>query len=240
MVKRNTQVCLECSLISDVLFKRVSGATILQMKTVLATPGMRGVDCITQLTANDCKNLKSSGVDYVERYLNNLTAAELVNHHDAGLLTCLVSYSRVPGWLPSAAVGASDAANAIRMAKGLDIPEGATLICDLETPGGTFSDVIAYGNEEGNGVLSGGFDPGVYVGDGTMLTSSELYVMPYDKYQHSCSRLLDRFGNAVDPSCGWVSIQISPPNLVRAGVQVDVSFCQNDYRGRAMVLVGPS
>jgi hypothetical protein len=211
------------------------------MRTVLAIPGMRGIDTVAQLTASNCYALKDASVDYVERYLNNLTVAEIENNiFPAGLLLACVSYSRMPRWIPSLLTATSDVSNALYQAKELGIPQGATLIDDLESPGGTYSDIITYGETEAEGILSGGYDPGVYAGYRTLLTSAELYALPFRKYQHSCSRLVDRFGAAVDPSCGWCSFQLYPPNMTLAGLQVDMSFCQNDYEGRAMVLVGPS
>ena len=214
-------------------------ASLFFMRTVLAVPGWRGVDTTQVLTLADCQDLKASGVDYVERYLASLTGQEILNIFAANLLLGLVSYSRKKGWIPSASLGTLDAQGACAQARALGIPQGATLQCDLETPGGTSQDVIAYGKNEGSFVSNTGFGPGVYVGAGTLLTSAELYALPYNRYVKSCSRVTDRFGNIAEPECGWVAYQLFPPDLVRVGVEVDLNVTQNDFEGRALVLVGP-
>lgn len=171
-------------------------------------------------------------MDFALRYLGSVDAAELQAILDAGLAFMPVTFCRGAGWAPSAALGTQDGKQAATRLGALGIPKGTTVWLDVEGPGGTFHDVIDFINAWAHEVRAAGFDPGLYVGAGAMLTSGELYGLAVDRYWHSCSRVVDRDGKEVAPACGWTMIQVVPGNVTVAGVEVDIDFIQQDYRGR--------
>lgn len=144
----------------------------------------------------------------------------------------LVTYSRGPGWMPSAAVGQQDANTSLLHLLHLGIPAGATVWLDLEGPGGTTDDITQYCDVWSKNARDAGFDPGLYVGYGTQLTSQQLYSLSVDRYWHSMSRVTDAGGEEAAPKCGWCMHQLNPTTKMKNGLGVDINFIQEDFRGR--------
>ena len=69
------------------------------------------------------------------------------------------------------------------------------------------------------------------MGYGTLLTSTELYKLPVDRYWHSMSRVTDSSGALAEPGCGFCMYQMKP-SVMRGGVWVDVNVTQEDNFGR--------
>lgn len=193
-----------------------------------ATPGTRGVDCITTLNATSCARLKLAGIGYVVRYLGALGPQERDAILGAGLALLVVGYSRKPGWAPTGALGAQDGATAVLHATQASLPTGMHLFCDLEGPASstTAADCIAYVNAWTSAVKGAGYRAGLYVGYGLPLTSIQLYEdLDVDCYWHSCSQCPDVARR------GYAMIQNAHANQVVAGVQVDVDEVQTDKLG---------
>ncbi len=201
----------------------------MQVKT--SHVGALGADSVQALTPTTAKALKDSGISFSIRYLGSVSPAELSIILDAGLAFMPVTFSRAPGWLPSASLGASDGVAAIAHLKALGLPPGATVWLDLEGPGGTSTDVVAWVNAWADYVKNAGYDPGLYVGYGAKLTSHELYALHVDRYWHSVSKVTDTGGNIAEPNCGWCMHQLNP-SVMWAGVWADIDVVQQDYQGR--------
>jgi hypothetical protein len=189
-----------------------------------------GVDTIATITAVEAAALKADGFSFVIRYLGSVTFAELDVILSAGLAFMPVGYSRKGGWLPTALLGSQDGALAAYRAKLLVLPPGVTVWCDLEGMGGTAADTIAYAEAWGAAVQTAGFIAGVYVGAGIPLNSTQLYALNnITAYWHSCSEVPDV------NECGYMMIQLTPPDLIVCGIEVDVDVIQEDRMGRLPV-----
>lgn len=193
-----------------------------------ATPGARGVDCITVLSSASAARLKAAGISFAVRYLGSLTVAERDAILGAGLALLAVGFSRKPGWSPTGALGAQDGAAAALHAEAAGLPTGMHLFCDLEGPaGGTHpDDTIAYVNAWAAAVSAAGYLPGLYVGFACGLTPQQLYESLHVAcYWHSCSSVPEV------ATRGYAMIQDVHANQVIAGVQVDVDIVQADKLG---------
>lgn len=197
-----------------------------------ATVGALGVDCVQGITtAAIAKGLYDAGMRFAVRYLGSVTNPEVELILNAGLALMPVTYSRNPGWTPSGALGKADGAHALQSLQAAGIPKGCTVWLDLEGPGGHAQDVIDWVNGWAAVVIQAGYEAGLYVGYGTMLTSTELYKLQVTRYWHSVSKVTDSAGQLAEPGCGWCMYQLHP-SVSRAGVWVDVDVVQEDYQGR--------
>jgi hypothetical protein len=196
------------------------------MKVVTLTPGARGVDTVLVLNAEMCAALVREAVRFVVRYLASLSTGEVKTILDSGLALSVVTYA-----------GVYDGPRAVAQALGLGLPAGTTIWLDLESCKDLAPTVIAKVNAWARTVKTAGYIPGLYVGCGVPLTSTELYALAVERYWHSCSRVTDRDGHEAAPSCGWAMHQLSPPNVSVGGVKVDIDFAQLDYRGRGVSVV---
>ncbi len=194
--------------------------------------GARGVDSVQAITTQaQAQALKDSGIDFCIRYLGGTSSAEVDLIIAVGLAFMPVTYSRAPGWLPSAQLGTLDGNNAASHCIALGLPKGATVWLDLEGPGGHSQDIIDWVTAWCLPMKAAGYDCGLYVGYGTQLTSHELYALPVDRYWHSISRVTDSAGQLAEPQCGWCMYQLQPSRMW-ANTWVDVDCVQEDYQGR--------
>ncbi len=177
------------------------------------------------------QRMYASGMRFAMRYLGTTTPTEVDMLHSAGLAVMPVTYSRKPGWVPSASLGHADAIVALAHLKALGIPRGVTVFLDLEGPGGHAQDVVDWVNAWAADMKTAGYDPGLYVGYGTLLTSHELMALGVDRYWHSISRVTDSSGALAEPGCGWCVYQLQPSRMWE-GVWIDVDVIQADYQGR--------
>lgn len=196
------------------------------MRVEPATPGARGVDTILQFGSSRAAAIKAAGYSFVIRYLGVLTTLERNVILDAGLALLAVTYSRRPSWRPSAELGDSDGLHAVTNARTAGLPEGMSLFCDLEGPGGVGHDVVNYVNAWASRVQAAGYKAGLYVGYGIGLTDDQMYhELKVTGYWDSCSR------NVGVAHRGFQMVQESPGNQHVAGIIVDVNHIQTDGEG---------
>lgn len=197
--------------------------------------GARIVDAVTPITAAQAMKFKAGGIDGVVQYANTLTTALVAGILAAKLgLTVIGGYADKPDvWMPTAALGRSEAQTHIGRVRNVGWAQGAVLWCDVETPnpGATAQAVMDYGNAWATEVIAAGYLPGVYVGANTKLSASQLYSMRFVRYWQSLSSMIP------EPACGWCMRQLYPDNQMCLGVQVDYNFAQQDYRGRSVMAV---
>lgn len=139
--------------------------------------GARGVDTTLRFNSARAKAIKDAGYDYIIRYIEALTIAERDAILGAGLGLGAVGYSRRPGWLPSADLGLQDGQHHLEHATSAGLMRGMTLYCDMEGPSATATaaNVIGYVNTWARQIVSAGYIPGLYVGYGVPLSSSQMY-----------------------------------------------------------------
>lgn len=193
-----------------------------------APSGAIGVDTITPFTAATAAKFKAGGYSFVVRYLGSISVAEFDAILNAGLGLLAVGYSRRPGWMPSAALGAQDGALAVTHAHGIGLPKGMTLYCDLEGPSSEChaTDCIAYVNSWAKLVQAAGYIAGLYVGYAIPLTPNQLYHnLDVTAYWASCSR-----PQAVAVR-GYRMTQHYPGNVMVLGVLVDLDTITSDANG---------
>ena len=185
-----------------------------------------GVDTIATLTTTNVTALKAAGYIFAVRYLGGLTVSEVYDILAGGMALMPVTYSRGGGWTPSAMLGVSDGNSTVASLHALGLPKGITVWCDLEGMGGVAADTIAYANAWAVAVKAAGYIPGAYIGAGIPLNSSEIYKLVVSAYWHSCSQVPD-----VD-TCGYMMIQLYPPNAIICGVEVDIDVIESDHKNR--------
>jgi hypothetical protein len=207
------------------------------LKIVSCPVGAVGCDMLTPLTAYTALALANytlpgtqTKITFVVRYLENLTVQEIVTLHAADLGVQLVGESRAPGWMPTAALGSADGLRVVTKARGLAIPSGAEIWCDLETPivSATHADIALYSKAHCD-VVNASYDDGGYVGSGLPSTPLELYLLPFHGYWHSLSN--------VQPvaNVDYKQIQLFPSItllLPTGPLAVDLNVSQQDKRGR--------
>jgi Domain of unknown function (DUF1906) len=210
------------------------------MRLVTATPNALYCDTDEVLTAAACALLKSKGILGVWRYLSGLTPAERDVILASGLLLFFINFSRDAGWIPSAAEGLADAQRDLTCLSALGIPKGVHVSFDLEGPGGTVADVIAHVTAHGTTIQASGNLASLYVGEGSLLTSAQLYSLPQTLYHASCSDLRDA-GSGVDaglvPACDYAIRQGRPFDVVLGSssivkVTIDYDYVNQDLKGR--------
>ena len=195
---------------------------------IIQTPiGSRGADMASALTAESAAGLKAEGLFFVVRYLGGLSTDELAAILATGLAVGLVTYSRAPGWHPSAAIGATDGAVDVAHLTALGIPKGALVWIDLEGSSGDSAATAAWLTSRAAEIVAAGYVAGVYVGDGCVLNGPELYAVP------GVTRYWGAFNRGIpEPQCGFCQRQLYPPNQVLAGVEIDYDTPSGDYEGR--------
>ena len=190
--------------------------------------GSRLVDTVAALTPAQLAAFKVGGIDGVIAYLGgNLTQTLLGAALAAGLGVCPVNFSRGETWIPSAALGAQDAAASATRLDVLGVPvEGLVDWCDLE---GCGADPTAYLHAWAAQLLGDkkGRLAGLYVGAGGLLSGAQLYALPgFTRYWRSLSRGIP------EPQCGFCMSQLFPTTTFN-GVGIDYDFADRDFEGRA-------
>lgn len=191
------------------------------MIATAARPFALGVDTVVRLTHASACALKREGMTFAVRYLGSLTKDELTAILAAGMAVMPVTFAK-----------AYSGMSAIGHLRDLGIPEGATVWLDLEgedsEPAALSQKINAWAGQ----IIAGGYEPGLYVGAGCVLTSEELYRLRVVRYWDSVSRELDRNGKATAPKCDFCMTQLRPFNTTVGGVIVDVDVVQRDSLGR--------
>lgn len=192
------------------------------MRSVPAVPFSLGVDTVLSLSPQNCRGLQAAGIKFAVRYLTGPYAigpAERDVILSSGLALMLVT-----------AAGAYDGMQSVRALRSLNWPAGATVWLDVEGCTETPIELAGKVNLWSHSVDAASFDPGMYVGAKSLLTSAQLYALAVDRYWHACSRLTDVAGTAQEPARGFCMRQLRPYNTQVAGVVVDVNVVEADYR----------
>jgi hypothetical protein len=196
-------------------------------------PGF-GFDVNQPLSGAQAEAFKAAGMDFCIRYLprtpalikGNLTALEVDVILTAGLNLGCVQHVPLPGWIPSAALGAQYGQYAAVYALSIGIPFGALLWADLEeiAAGTTTEEVIAYCTAWFNSVQSAGYVPGLYCGWNIVLTAKQLYEnLPFKHYWKAYN-----YDNGV-ATRGFQLIQ--EPQKTLNGITYDPNWSQADLLG---------
>jgi hypothetical protein len=155
----------------------------------------------------------------------DVTAQEVQAFMAAGLGLMLYQRPRAPGWIPSAALGRTDAAVFVAKAARAGYLAGGSTWDDLEGIGAGAAATVAYANEKAEGLKAGKYAPGAYVGDDVPLTGDELFrELLVAAYWRSVSDVPDV---AVR---GYALVQVAEDVSV-AGTVVDVSVARADEFG---------
>ena len=148
-----------------------------------------------------------------------------------------VNFSHPAGWMPTATLGAQDGAASLSALKALGVPlVGLNDSIDIEGCGADptlYIDAYVQSIDASGSGLVGG----EYVGAGGLLNAQQLYALPgIHAYWHSCSQGIP------EPECGFVMVQLPPPNVIVPGttVPVDYDFACRDFRGRAPTWLVPA
>jgi hypothetical protein len=191
-----------------------------------------GFDCVTPMTLARATALKAAGMSFAIRYLGSVTATEVSEILAAGLLFMPVTFSRAPGWVPTADMGTQDGTTDVERLTALGLPKGCTVWVDLEGAVGPASVVSAWVNARAAVIKAAGYDVGLYVGYGDVLDSQQLYsLINVDRYWKSLS-------NVPTPNCGFSMMQLWKTVTV-AGTEIDVDVIQYDYQSRLPMMIGP-
>jgi hypothetical protein len=147
-------------------------------------PGTRGFDCNARVTPDAAKRMAAAGYRFAVRYVRrsqqhdyDINAGEILSLLNAGLGVMIVQHVALPGWMPSAALGAAYGGVAAGEAHAAGLPRGVTLWCDLEgvDPDADAVSVIGFCNAWYDRAKAAGYEPGLYVGDSCGLTAQQLY-----------------------------------------------------------------
>ena len=149
-----------------------------------AAGDIAGFDADGIVTAVAAAAFFSRGFRFCIRYVsrvaqqnaNDLSAAEALDLLNAGLALMPVQHVRDAGWLPTAALEASDGVHAAYHAFVIGFPPGVNVWCDLEgvQPGASAQQVIDYCNSLYDAVNAVGYVPGIYVGADAILDGPTL------------------------------------------------------------------
>lgn len=169
------------------------------MKVVEISPGAVGVDFLRPATLAEIRALAqmtlpgtSTKLTFVERYLENLTLAELTGYFAAGLGVLPIGESRANGYVPTSADGDADGAREVAKMFQLGVPLTGpikpTVGCDLEGMAGSAGDTQAYSIAWCRRVQQY-FLAMVYEGAGVPLSPQQLYTLPFTLYYRSLSNV---------------------------------------------------
>jgi hypothetical protein len=207
------------------------------MRLVTATPNALYCDTDQVLTAAACNLLLAHGIRGVWRYPEDVTVEEHNVILASGLEEYFVGHAHAPGWQASAAGGQADGQRQIAALTRLGIPQGVHLAFDLEGPASGIPAVISHVTSHANVVLAAKCIPALYVGEGALLSSAQLFQLPSQLYWAAVSRLVDAAGTAQVPWCGYSVYQGDPFDVVLddgAGtkVTIDYDYVKQDFQGR--------
>jgi hypothetical protein len=166
-------------------------ASILPGIIEKAPAGKKGFDVNSQLSANHANNIRNAGYDFCIRYIprkaslikGNITHQEALDILNAGLALMVVQHVDNPGWVASADLGKAYGAYAVEyVGEFVGLPPGVIIWLDLEEVSGSDQAIIDYCNTWYEEVKNAGYEPGIYCGFGTQLSSIQLYQKL--KFQH--------------------------------------------------------
>jgi len=207
------------------------------VRLVTATPNAIYCDTDTTLTTPMCNLLLAHGIRGVWRYLSALTSAEVALILASGLELYFVNFAHDPGWQASTAGGVADAKRDLVCLGKLGIPIGVHVAFDCEGPAAGIPALDNHLASYANNVAQSKYLPAIYVGQGALLSSAQLYSLPFVLYWASCSRLVDAASVAQVPWCGYSIFQGRPFDVTLddgAGTKVTIDYDSviQDFNGR--------
>jgi hypothetical protein len=198
------------------------------MRAVPATALSLIVDTYTTLTADDCRELVRRGFTARGGYLDRVTPEELAAQLDAGLAFFPIGFAKEFSGVHLAS-----------RCKALGIPASVHVWLDDEGFDASQADtVIAQLNSASSELIAAGYGAAGYFGAAQLLTSAEQTRLVLNRYGKGCSRILDRFGQAAEPTRGYCWYQGRPCNVTIAGKMYDVGFIMRDYEDDLPVFCG--
>ena len=198
-----------------------------------ASSSVPGFDCDATLSADLARHFFTQGYKFCLRYLPrgqgsslDLTEQEATDILNSGLALMPVQHVRKKEWSPNQAMGQQDGQEAAANAATVGFPERVSLWCDLEGVKSSTQalEVIDYCKAWYRAVNAAGYLPGLFVGAGAILTSQQLYDLPFQHYWRSQSQVPDI------PNRGYQIIQLSPSLQVN-GVWIDLDVALDDNEG---------
>ena len=185
----------------------------------------KGIDTSAVLTDAALVDIVAAGGSFCGRYLPSLTTSEITRIHAHGCGLQTFNYSRAPGWVPSAALGAADGARDVAQMKALGLPAGHLHRFDLEGCKGPAAATKAHVEAWAAAVVAAGYKAGLYVGYAPGgLDEAALYALAnVTSYMQSCSR-------CPEPATrGFSQRQLYPGNQKLPHVVVDWDVAQLDF-----------
>jgi len=192
------------------------------MRAAIAKIAAKGIDTIQPISVKNALDLQDRGIEFVVRYVNSISQAEIDGLLHAKMPFMLVTFAKEYNF-----------AQLYDRLKLLNIPSQATVYFDLEAEKAeNVPQIIKKSNNIARMLKSADKIPGLYYGAGLQLTSSELYQLEFTRYWESCSKELDRFNKESSPRCDPCMIQLYPPNQDLCGLKVDYDVVQMDFNNR--------
>lgn len=149
--------------------------------SVVSAPAGLGFDTNTVVSTSVASAMAAQGYLFCMRYLgltsqgsHDLSTSEAQGILGAGMRLGVVQHATKSTL--TASLGTINGTNAANNAKGVGIPGGVTVWCDLEgVHSADSSDTIAYVNAWASAVSAAGYVPGLYVGPNCGLSGAQLY-----------------------------------------------------------------
>lgn len=161
--------------------------------------GFIGFDTDAKLTADLAKQFQGIGYIFAVRYLSlsansdpgDIDRDEVQAILDSGLGFMPVQHVRYPGWVPTPEMGIRDGSIASSNAISASLPSGINVWLDLEgiAPGTDAQAIIDYCTGWYSQLSSSGYIPGLYEGADCILTSDQLWNLPFKHYWKSASNV---------------------------------------------------
>lgn len=207
------------------------------MRLVTATPNALYCDTDTVLTTPMCNLLLAHGIRGVWRYLSALTLGEVSLILTSGLELYFVNFAHDAGWQTSTAGGVADAKRDLACLTKLGIPTGVHVAFDCEQPTAGIPALDNHLASYANNIAQSRYLPALYNGEGSLLSSAQLFDLPFVLYWASCSRLVDAASIAQVPWCGYAIQQGRPFEVTLddgAGTKVTIDYDSviQDFNGR--------
>lgn len=167
-------------------------------------------------------------IEFVGRYIDSLTAAEVSRIFATGRSILLFTYANE-----------LDPAPRLTELGALGAPAGVTVVLDVESVQLDAASLAAQIDGWSKAILDSGRDAGGYVGSGSGLSATQWGQRLTNRYMKSCSMV-------VEPPEGFCCEQLYPPDQKVRGVGasgkllIDYDVMKADYLGRFMNLWAPA
>ena len=194
-------------------------------------------DTISHISTVSAQALKKLGFSGAMLYAELVTPEDISNVTGAGLWLGFTQLGLKHDTEPTTELGKQMGSACSSRLRSLGVPQGVSVMVDLEGDGKPPQSWIDFGNASGLSIHLAGDKPGFYLGEGIGLTSQQLYTLFGWPYWKGMSRVADSTGNLAEPKCGYCMVQQYPDNLVFAGVQVDCSIVGKDYWDRSISVI---